>query len=334
LVAGFGASLVPVAVNVAKADDPTSTYKGKTLRILVGFSTGGGYDAYARVIARHLPRHVPGTPSVVVENMPGAGSLKAVNYLDTSAPTDGTVIATFNTGLITQALIAATRVPNDFRRMAWIGNAGEDVRVCYAWHNTGVHNLSELRVRDHFNFGATSPGTASYIETSILRELFGVKLKQVQGYAGSNDKRLAVERGELDGDCGGFTSLPSDWVANHKINIFLRLSETALPGLDMSSPYAGDVLKDPTDRKTFDFLIAPEKLGRLYVMSNKVPADRVAAMRTAFNATVADPEFLKDAERLKLLITPQTGEEVAAKIKELYDTPADVVARAKAMSGS
>src|SRR5205807_1361098 len=115
-----------------------------------------------------------------------------------------TVMATFNTGLITQALLAPARVPNDFRRMAWLGNAGEDVRVCYAWHTTGIKNWNDLVARDHVNFGATSPGTASYIESAMLRELFGVKLKQVQGYAGSNDKRLAVERGELDGDCGGF----------------------------------------------------------------------------------------------------------------------------------
>lgn len=334
VVVALGTGVAPIlAVGTAHADDVAAFYKGKIFRLLVGFSSGGGYDVYARLLGRFLPRYIPGAPSVIVENMPGAGSLKAANYLDTAGPVDGTVMTTFNTGLITESLTDPKRVPVDFRQMTWIGNASEDVRVCYAWGATGIRNWEDLLARDNVNFGATTPGTAGYIESSLLRDLFGVKLKQVQGYAGSNDKRLAVERGELDGDCGGFTSLPADWMRNHKINIFVRLSQTPLPGLDMGIPYAGDLLKNPRDRQIFDFLIAPEKLGRLYVMSARAPADRVAAMRAAFDATVADPDFLKEAARMMLLITPMTGDEVAKRVAELYATPTETVVRAKALMG-
>lgn len=336
----FRASVVAALVQmlacgaIMAQEAPSAFYKGKTIRIIVGFSPGGGYDTYARLFGRYLARHIPGAPSVVVENMPGAGSLKAMSYLAVGAPADGTVMGTFNSGLITQSLTAPDRVPLDFRTYAWIGNAGEDVRVCYTWGATGIQNWQDLMKRDIVHFGATSPGTAGYIESGLLRDLFGVKLRQVQGYTGSNDKRLAVERGELDGDCGGWTSLPEDWVRDRKINTVVRFSQTALPGLDMSIPYAGDLLKDESDRMTFDFLMAPEKLGRLVAMSGKVPAERVEAMRSAFNGVISDPDFLADARRQNLLITTMTGAEVAHSIAQLYSVPANVLARAKSLAGN
>jgi hypothetical protein len=182
-------------------------------------------------------------------------------------------------------------------------------------------------------FGATAPGTAGNVDTAMLRNLFGVKLKQVQGYAGSAAKRLAIERGEIDGDCGGWTSVPEDWLRERKISVVIRLSPTLIAGMDQTGPWGGDLTKTADERRIYDFLVAPEPLGRLFMASGKVPPYRVAALRKAFDAMVADPEFLAEAEKMKLIVTPMTGDVVTRHVADLYATPADLVAKAKAITG-
>jgi hypothetical protein len=167
----------------------------------------------------------------------------------------------------------------------------------------------------------------------MLRNLFGVRLKQVQGYAGSADKRLALEKGEIDGDCGGWTSIPEDWLRNGKINVLLRLSPTLVAGMDRNVPFGGDLLDNARDRKIYDFLTAPQRLGRLYMVPAQVPAERVAALRVAFDAMVADAGFLAEAQRSGLTVTPMTGSAVDREIAELYATPAGVLARARTIAG-
>jgi tripartite-type tricarboxylate transporter receptor subunit TctC len=250
-----------------------------------------------------------------------------------SSPDDGTVMAHFSSALLTEAITAPERVKVDFRDFAWIGNVSEDVRVCYIRSAIGARNWAELMAREQVIFGATAPGNAGNVDTAMLRNLFGVKVKQVQGYAGSADKRLAVDRGEIDGDCGGWTSVPEDWLREGKINVMIRLSPTLVAGMDKSVPWGGDLVKDANERKIYDFLVAPERLGRLFMVAGKVPPDRVAALRGAFDAMVADPEFLAEAEKAKLLVTPMKGDEVTRHVGELYATPADLVARAKAITG-
>jgi tripartite-type tricarboxylate transporter receptor subunit TctC len=316
-----------------RAEDAKPFFAGKTLKIIVGLPAGGGADAYARLVQRHLTRHVPGTPAIVVQNMPGAGSLKSVVFLDAGAPDDGTVMATFSAALITEALTAPERVKVDFRNFAFIGSVSEDIRVCYVRSASGVRDWQDLVTHGEVIFGATAPGAAGTADTAMLRSLFGVKLRQVQGYAGSAAKRLAVEKGEIDGECGSWTSLPDDWLRDRKINVLVRLSPTLVAGQDASVPFAGDLLKDERDRKVYDFLLAPAKLGRLFMTSARVPADRVATLRAAFDAMVADPAFLNEAWKLRLLVTPMTGAEIARHVADLYAMPADLVARAKAVSG-
>jgi hypothetical protein len=167
----------------------------------------------------------------------------------------------------------------------------------------------------------------------MLRRLFGVRLKQVQGYAGSADKRLALEKGEIDGDCGGFTSIPEDWLRTGKITVMVRLSPTVLPGLDGHVPFGGDLLGDARDRMVYDFLTAPERLGRLFMVPAKIPADRVTALRDAFDAMVADPAFLAEARKFALTVTPMPGVEVDRRIAELYAAPPDLVALARTIAG-
>ncbi len=327
----FLGCLLLVLGNVAHAADAASFFAGKTLNIIVGLPPGGAADAYARLVQRHLSAHLPGAPSIVVQNVPGAGGMKSVEYLAT-LPADGTAMATFSSGLLTEAMTSPDRIKTDFRAQSWIGNVSEDTRICYVWH-TGARNWQELLARPTVVFAASAPGTAGYVDASMLRDLFGVHLRQVNGYRGSAEMRLAVEKGEVDGSCGGWTATPADWLRDAKINVVVRLSPALLPGMDKSVPYGGDLLKNARDKAVFDFLTAPEKLGRLFVASGRVPAERVAALRRAFDAMVVDPAFLRDAEKLRLTVTPMTGDGVARDITALYATPHDLVMRAKKIAG-
>lgn len=320
------------SAGAVRADDAASFYSDKTLKIVVGLPPGGGADAYARLVQRHLPRHLAGAPSIVVQNVPGAGSLKSVVYLD-SQPEDGTVLATFSSSLLTEALTSAERVKIDFRNYAWIGNVSEDVRICYLWHTVGVRNWRDFAARKEVVFAASAAGTAGNVDIAVLRELLGIKVRQVDGYSGSADKRLAVEKGEVDGDCGGWTAMPQDWLRDGKVDVMVRLSPTLLPDMDAKIPFAGDLLNSERDRDIFNFLIAPEKLGRPFMTSGRVPAERVAALRQAFGAMVADPAFRGEAEKLRLTVTPMSGEDVARDVAALYAAPPDLLARAKAMVG-
>src|SRR5262245_19970153 len=333
-MSGFLRALMLVATAFALARpalaQEANFYAGKTLKIIVGLPPGGGADAYARLVQRHLGRHVPGTPTIVTQNMPGAGSLRSVMGLNAS-PDDGTAIAHFSSALLTESMIAPERVKLDFRNYGWLGNVSEDVRVCYVRSATGVRTWADMVARPEVIFGATAAGNAGNVDTAMLRNLFGIKLKQVQGYAGSAAKRLAVERGEIDGDCGGWTSVPDDWLRERKINGVVRLSPTLVAGMDPGIPWGGDLVKYASERKIYDFLVAPERLGRLFMVSGKVPAGRLAILRKAFDAMVVDSEFRAEADRTKLLVTPMTGAEVTERVAELYRTPADLVARAKAI---
>jgi tripartite-type tricarboxylate transporter receptor subunit TctC len=308
----------------------TASFGGKTIKIIVGMPPGGGVDSYARLAQRHLGRFLPGSPGIVVQNMPGAGSLRSVMALVNSLED---VVGTFSSSLLTEAISMPERVKIDFRSFASIGNVSEDIRVCYTRSALGVRSWSDLLVRGQVVFGATAPGTSGNVDTAMLRNLFGVRLKQVQGYAGSADKRLALEKGEIDGDCGGWTSIPEDWVRSSKINVVLRLSPMLVAGMDRDVPFGGDLLVNDHDRKVYDFLTAPERLGRLFIMPGKVAPDRIAALRTAFDAMVADAAFLAEAQRSGLTVTPMTGSAVDREIAELYATPAGILARARSIAG-
>ncbi|MFN3890942.1 MAG: Bug family tripartite tricarboxylate transporter substrate binding protein [Beijerinckiaceae bacterium] len=324
------ASTAPVA---ASAQSLADFYRGKTVRVIVGFSSGGGYDQYARLLVRHIGRHTPGNPAFIVQNMPGAASLKSVVYLQQQAPVDGTTIATFNPGLISQSLTMPEKVNVDFRRFAWIGNISEDFRVCFIWGAKNLKTLDQVRSAKEIVFGTTGVGTSAYIEGRMLDEIFGVKLRQVQGYPGSADKRIAIERGELDGDCGSWTSLPDDWLRDNKINLFVRFSRNTTADMPKDITFAGSLLKDPETRATYDLLMSGAEIGRPYIGPPGLLSDRLDALRNAFNATMKDAEFLADAKKQRLEVNPQTGQEVAAQLAEIYKTSPAAIKRARAISG-
>src|SRR5713226_5546234 len=230
----------------------------KTISIVVGSTPGGGYDVYARILARHIGRYIPGQPSIIVQNMPGASSLKAVQYLDTGAPKDGSVMAAFNPGLLNQSLLNADKIRFKFTDAGWVGSITRDLRACYAWAATGIKTFDDLRKYKKFNIGAPAQGTSSYANAALLKNMFGIAVRHVTGYAGSAEQRLAIERGELDGDCGAWSSVPPDWIANRKVNPVISFSPVPIPGLPPGVPFAGDLAPS---RETKD--VAKDVLGIL-----------------------------------------------------------------------
>jgi tripartite-type tricarboxylate transporter receptor subunit TctC len=306
----------------------------KSLTIVVGSPPGGGYDVYARVLARHMGRHLPGTPSIIVQNLPGASSLKAVQYLDTNAPRSGSVIAAFNPGIINESLLSPEKVRFKLTEMAFVGSITRDLRVCYAWGATGIKSWDDLKKVKRFNMGAPAPGTSSFINEAELKNLFGIAVHQVTGYAGSAQVRLAIERGELDGDCGAWSSVTPDWVRDNKVNPLIKFTTLPIPGLVGDVPYAGDLAAGRQDRNVLDLLSAPDVLGRPYLASKQVPLDRLAVLRTAFERTMADAQFLAEAERLDLPVSgPVGGPEAEAIIAAIYAASHALIVRAREIVG-
>ena len=333
LALALGALLL--AALPAAAQDAGTFFRGKTIHVEVGYSAGGGFDQYARLLARHYGRHIPGEPAFAVENMPGAASLKSVQYLDHGAVADGTVITTFDPGLITRSLTVPDKLGGvRFTDYAWIGSISEDVRVCYVWAATGIDSFEKLRARNKETIlGLAGVGTTSDVNAHMLVEMFGVRLKMVQGYAGSAEKRIAIESGELDSDCGSWTSVPEDWLRDRKVNMVLRFSENLVPGLDASVPYAANLLKDAAQKNVYRLLMDPSRLGRPFIAPKAVPADRLAILRAGFDATMKDPAFLAEAAKQKLLVSPIGGPRAEAAVRELGSASPATIAEAKRISG-
>ena len=320
-----------LATGAAFAESPAEFYAGKTVSIVVGFSAGGGYDQYARLLARHMGDHIPGKPTLIVQNAPGAGSLTAVKRLDTNLPKDGTAIVTFNPAKITESLTMPDKVNFNFNEVAWIGSITRDFRVCYTWRTTGAKTWEDVAKRKELIFGATSKGTGSYVNSAILKNVFGLNVRHIMGFPGSAEQRLAIERGELEADCGSFSSIPDEWLKEKKVNVFVRFSPVKTPDMP-DAPYILSFAKSEEQKKILQMLSAAGELGRPYIMSKEVPADRIKAMRAAFSATMEDRKFLDEAARQGLPVYPETGEEAAKTIREIYSFPKDLVAKAaKAM---
>ena len=308
-------------------------YRGKTITIIVGFSPGGGFDIVARLLSRHIGRHVPGKPDVVVTNMPGAASLTALQYLENVAARDGTFINTFNFGLIADSRVFPERVKGDFRKFGWIGSVNQDISSCYTWGALGLKTLDDVRRRPEVHMGDVGLGTSAYVGQSILKNIFGVNVKQVLGYPGSAEQRIAIERGELDGDCGAWVSMPPDWIDGGKINPLMRTSPILAPGMPANVPYMADLAPDEKSRKIIQLLTSSGQLGRPFVVSPAVPADRLATLRRAFEETMRDPEFLAEAARLRHPVAPKTATEALRIIEEIHDTRDDIVKPARAIAG-
>lgn len=332
---GTGAAALMVGVlgasSASHSQTPAEFYKGNKFSVVIGYSVGGGYDQYARLLSRHIGRHIPGQPAVIVQNAPGAGSLTALRRLEGNLPKDGTVTVTFNPFLISDAMFAPEKVGVDFRSVQWIGSIMRNSTICFAWHGTGIRDWSDLLKRDEFVIGATGKGTSSYTHSSLLREIFGVKVRQILGFPGSSDKQLAMERGELDGECGAWTSLPAEMLREKKYNLLVRFTPVRVAGMPDDMPFAGDLAKTEEQKAILDIIAAPGELGRPFIMASSVPQDRLAAVRGAFDAMVVDPQFLAEAEKLNMPLSIVGHAEATAAVKRIYSFPREYVQKAAKM---
>jgi tripartite-type tricarboxylate transporter receptor subunit TctC len=309
-------------------------YRGKTVNIVVGFSPGGGYDAYARLLAGYYGRHIPGNPQVVVQNMPGAASLRSIQYLDTNAPSDGTAIVIFNFGQITSSLVMPPEnMDLDFRRFAWIGSMNQDVSVCYVWKDrfSNVKDALELaKTGKQVIYGVTGVGSASWFNQALMKGIFEVNLKQVAGYPGSKDKQLAVERGELDGDCGEWSSVPENWNASGNIAHMMRSSRFTPVGMPPEIPWAVELAPTQEKKQMVRLLTAASDIGRPFITRRDTPADRILTLRTAFNNALKDPVLVAEADRTGRPVSPMNAEEIMEALEELYTIPKEIVAKTRA----
>lgn len=310
--------------------DAGDFYAGKLVNIVVGSSAGGGYDQYSRAMARYLSNHIPGAPTIIVRNMPGAGSLTSVLHLNTTAPKDGTVMTAFNSGLFNDSIAEGDKAKAKFTDYAFVGSVTRDFRVCYTWKGTSVATWDDLLKTKGVVFGATGPNSNSYNGGAMIKNIFDVNMKIISAYPGNSEVFLAVERGEIDGSCISWTSVPDDWVQNKKINILTRIGKSAPPEIPASVPFIGDVAKNQEQKDIIDVLMAPGELGRPYIMSQEVPAERLAQMRTSFDATMADPAFLAEAKKQGLSVDPINGAQAQAIVARLYQFSPEIVAKATA----
>jgi tripartite-type tricarboxylate transporter receptor subunit TctC len=305
-------------------------YAGKVVSIIVGSTAGGGYDQYSRALARYLNSHIPGTPTIIVKNMPGAGSLTSVLHLNTTAPKDGTAMTAFNSGLFNDSIAEGDKAKAKFTDYAFVGSITRDFRICYTWKGTKVATWGDLLKSKEVVFGATGPNSNSYNGGAMIKNIFDVNMKIISAYPGNSEVFLAVERGEIDGSCISWTSVPDDWIQNKKINILTRLGTATPPEIPASVPFVGDVAKTQEQKDIIDVLLAPGELGRPYIMSKEVPADRLAQLRTSFDATMVDPAFLAEAKKQGLAVDPIGGAQAQEIVARLYTFSPEIVAKATA----
>jgi tripartite-type tricarboxylate transporter receptor subunit TctC len=263
--------------------------------------------------------------------MPGAGSLTSVRHLDGPAAKDGTVITAFNPGVITDSLTNPEKIKVKFTEFAWLGSITRDVRVCYAWHTAPVRSMQDLLDGKEFIMGATGTNTSNYVNGAVLRNLFGLKIKQITGFPGSNEMRLATERGELYGDCGSWSSIPDDYIKNKRIVPFVRFTTRSLPDMPPDIPFIGTFAKTEEQKQILNIVTAAGELGRPYIMSKQVPAARVALLRKAFDAAMKDPAFRAEATKQGLPVDPATGDEAQKILAGIYAAPAAYVEKAKSV---
>ncbi|MYZ48191.1 Bug family tripartite tricarboxylate transporter substrate binding protein [Propylenella binzhouense] len=325
---------VPLA-GQAKADSVEDFYKGKTVNLIIGYSVGGGYDTYSRVLAQHMGKHIPGNPTVVPQNMPGAGSLKAANYIFNVAPKDGTVFGTFARGLAMEPLIGTSSTQFDPSKFTWLGSIAEEKSVCVTWHTSPVKTWEDAQ-KTPFKVAGEGSGSDPDIFSSVVKSLFDVPMELVTGYPGTNEMTLAIERGEVDGRCGWswnvIKTAQADWVRDKKLNILLQMSLHPIEDLP-DVPNVMNIAQTDEQKQVLKLVLGRQVMGRPYAAPPGLPPERAEALRKAFEATMKDPDFLAEAEARGLEVSPITGKELDELVADLYATPKETLAHARAAIG-
>jgi tripartite-type tricarboxylate transporter receptor subunit TctC len=325
---------IGIAAVSARADQVADFYRGKTLNLIIGTSAGNDYDFRGRLLARYLPRHLPGEPTIVPQNMPGVGGVKAANYLATIAPHDGTQLHMIMSNMMSSEAIGAQGVQFDTRKFFWIGNTSSTPNVTVSWYKSGVTSIDQLKTRELI-VGAPG-GTAGVIYVTAMNGLLGTKFKLVTGYPGGNEVNLAMERGEIDGRASNswasWKSTHPDWVQDKKIIVLVQIGLKRASDL-ADVPLLNELTQNDMDRHILTFLSSDTAIARSLVTTPDTPPERVAALRHAFDETMRDPEFLAEADKAKLDIVPMGGEDAQKVADSIVNTPRDVVARAKTLLG-
>src|SRR5580692_2493167 len=328
--AALFAVLFPVAIVLAQSAG--DFYKGRDIDLYIGYSTGGAYDLYARLIGRHIGAHIPGNPTLIPQNMEGAGSLRLANYLYRVAPQDGSALGTFGRGLAFDPLLIGQGDAFDAQKFNWIGSANNEVSVCVAMKDSGITKFEDLFTKE-----LTVGGTGASADTDqfprVLNGVLGTHFKIVQGYPGGNDVVLAMERGEVQGRCGwswsSVISTHKSWLDDKRMIVLVQLSLSKHPDLP-DVPLVMDFAKTDEQRQILKMVFARQVMGRPYVAPPNLPADRVATLRQAFMDTMADKDLLAEADKTGLEINPVSGADVEKLVRDIYATPPGIVERAKA----
>ena len=323
--------LAAAAPAVAQQEEAQAFFRGKTLRLIVGIAVGSGYDINARLLARHMAAHIPGQPTIIVQNQPGAGSLAMTNALYHTGPFDGTVMGASFNGMPTTPLLQPAGVRFDPVRINWVGSTNRETQVMYVWHDAPAQVLEDARARE-IVMGGQAPGSTQFDYPVLANKLFGFKFKVVTGYESTPKIHLAMESGEVHGTIANWSTLKAintDWITDKKVRILAQwaLQKNAeLPDI----PLFMDLAKTDSERDALRLMLARLEYGRPFFLPPDVPVARVEALRRAFDATMKDPAYLAEADKLKIDVEPLSGEAVAALVEQVSRTPADTVARVRA----
>jgi tripartite-type tricarboxylate transporter receptor subunit TctC len=313
----------------ASAESVEAFYKANAVTIVVGSGAGGGYDTYTRVLARTIPKYIPGHPRIVVQNMPGASGIKALNHIYAQAPRDGSVFSAAANTMPLDPLFGGPASKFDPFKLNWIGSIGKQVNVCVAWAAGPFKSLDDAIARE-MKVSATGNTGWRAMLPRMYNALAGTKFKVIQGYE-TTASMLAVERGEVDGTCTTYETLAAtqaDWIQHKKVRFLAQFGATPIAGLE-DVPNGLDRIKNPLDLKAFKLITLQEEFGRPYVAPPEIPAERREALRTAFDRTMKDAGFLAEAKKTGMMVEPMTGAEIDAVLKEAYAAPKNIVERGK-----
>ena len=312
-------------------------YKGKQIKLIVGSGTGGGYDANARLLARHWPVHIPGKPEVIVQNLPGAGSLKAMNYIAFGAPKDGLSVGAVQNSIGYEPMMGISggkeNAQFDVLKMNWLGSMAKEVAVTVIWHTAGIKTFQDLQQRE-VTTGSSGAATSNTIYARLMNATAGTKFNVIHGYVGQTEVFLAMERGEVQGSAGPFygtlKSGRADWLREGKIVPLVQIALEKHPELP-NVPLVLDFAKTAEDRQAMELAVASLLMGRPYVMPDGVPADRVNILQDSFMATVRDPALLAEAKKLNLEIDAIDGKRVHDLLDKMYKTPQPIIDKVTAI---
>jgi len=322
-------ALVLIATTPARAADAVANfYKGKTVQVLIGFSAGGGYDIYARTLARYMGKHIPGNPTLVPQNMPGAGTLKVANFIYNVAPKDGTVFGTFARGIPMEKLLGRTQGQQfDATKFTWIGSVTDEPSVCVFWGASGIKTWQDMKTKP-WKVGGSGVTSDLDIYANVLRNMFHLPGRLITGFPGGTEVLLSMQRREVDGRCGwSWTALLSrdhHLLDQKLVNVTLQLGLEKNPDIP-DVPLVLDQTNDPKEKAALRLIFSRQVMARPFAAPPGLPADRVKALRDAFDATMKDAGFLAEMKKLDLEVRPQGGSKVEQLVKEVYGYPADVV---------